>query len=497
MKIQTALTKNEIALQLPDVIDAHDDTERKMRQVGDVDKKLLTGEQLQAFEALEAFVSSPRGGMFLVEGYAGTGKTFLINSFVEWFLQSDHCKGDVGMSAPTNKAVKVMYANADYYHAYLKFMTTHSALNMREKINESGQIVFEPDFSKDAKIDSCQLLIVDETSMLSDQLFDLLYDRVKRKALKIIFLGDLAQIPPVGAENSIPFREEEQQRLNIGKASLTEIVRQAKGNPIIELSMQVRNFIKRPTIPHTGESMLVEYGTKGVIYYDRRGEFEDLADVVESYFKSPNFAQDADFCKVIAWTNKSVDGWNKLIRMALYGASPAKLEKGERMIIERPVIEGETIVLTVNDEVEVVDLMIDSFLINDGQYAIPVYKAKVRSMRAAGGSMRNMTYTLRIVHENGETIYKSIIEHLKKDAIGRKKGSPESKAAWKAFYGFQENFHQLKYNYAITAHKSQGSTYDNAFVMEYDMDNNSSAYERNRIKYTAYTRPKNRLFLVL
>jgi ATP-dependent exoDNAse (exonuclease V) alpha subunit len=55
---------------------------------------------------------------------------------------------------------------------------------------------------------------------------------------------------------------------------------------------------------------------------------------------------------------------------------------------------------------------------------------------------------------------------------------------------------QVKYNYAITAHKSQGSTYENVIVIEPDIDANSKIVERNRIKYVAYTRAKSLLFIV-
>ena len=54
----------------------------------------------------------------------------------------------------------------------------------------------------------------------------------------------------------------------------------------------------------------------------------------------------------------------------------------------------------------------------------------------------------------------------------------------------------MSYSYEITAHKAQGSTYDNAFVLEADMDINRKIKERNRIKYTAFTRPKYKLFVI-
>jgi ATP-dependent exoDNAse (exonuclease V) alpha subunit len=54
----------------------------------------------------------------------------------------------------------------------------------------------------------------------------------------------------------------------------------------------------------------------------------------------------------------------------------------------------------------------------------------------------------------------------------------------------------VMHNYAITAHKAQGSTYENVILIEEDLDRNKKIVERNRIKYTAYTRAKNKLFIL-
>jgi exodeoxyribonuclease-5 len=72
----------------------------------------------------------------------------------------------------------------------------------------------------------------------------------------------------------------------------------------------------------------------------------------------------------------------------------------------------------------------------------------------------------------------------------------EKTRAWQDFYKFKENFADVSYAYAITAHKSQGSTYRYVFAIESDMDANSKIEEMNRIKYTAFTRPSHRLFIV-
>jgi ATP-dependent exoDNAse (exonuclease V) alpha subunit len=74
-----------------------------------------------------------------------------------------------------------------------------------------------------------------------------------------------------------------------------------------------------------------------------------------------------------------------------------------------------------------------------------------------------------------------------------KKGADKS---WIKYYEFMRRYADVIYGYSITCHKSQGSTYTNAFVLEDDIDMNLNVVERNRIKYTAYTRASKKLYVL-
>jgi exodeoxyribonuclease-5 len=80
----------------------------------------------------------------------------------------------------------------------------------------------------------------------------------------------------------------------------------------------------------------------------------------------------------------------------------------------------------------------------------------------------------------------------------RAKKSPKSESglAWKRYYKYKRAFLDCSYGYAITAHKSQGSTYTNAVLLEYDMLKNSNTVEMNRIRYTALTRANKRVIII-
>jgi exodeoxyribonuclease-5 len=97
-----------------------------------------------------------------------------------------------------------------------------------------------------------------------------------------------------------------------------------------------------------------------------------------------------------------------------------------------------------------------------------------------------------ILHEDSQMDFNKLANTLKQRAI-QKKGKDKS---WIVYYNFLRKYADVSYAYAITAHKSQGSTYNTTFVLEDDIDMNLDVIERNRIKYTAYTRSSKKLYVL-
>jgi hypothetical protein len=97
-----------------------------------------------------------------------------------------------------------------------------------------------------------------------------------------------------------------------------------------------------------------------------------------------------------------------------------------------------------------------------------------------------------IIHEKSEADFKKAANILRLIAIS-KKGKERT---WVAYYDFLRKFADVNYGYCITCHKSQGSTYNTAFVLEDDIDANPNIVERNRIKYTAYTRASRKSYIL-
>jgi exodeoxyribonuclease-5 len=212
----------------------------------------------------------------------------------------------------------------------------------------------------------------------------------------------------------------------------------------------------------------------------------------DALFNSPAFKLDSDFCKVIAWTNKTVGTMNNVIRTLIYGKDKKKIMVGEKLLANSPIIMLKNIVFTTNDEFEVVSIEVKSLKRYD--FDIDYYKCRVKQETTYGGAALHKT--IHVLHEDGEDVYNNICTILKDQALEAPRGSKEASAAWKNYYSFQQEFANVAYNYAITVHKSQGSTYDRCFVVTSDITRNRNVRERNRLMYTALSRPKNHVVFI-
>jgi exodeoxyribonuclease-5 len=176
-----------------------------------------TPEQDKALTAVARWLKAGDSQVFRLFGYAGAGKTTLARHFAE------HVGGEVAFAAFTGKAAHVMRQKG------CEGATTIHALiyrPARDEDNEEGELLFT--LRRDAPAASADLIIIDECSMVDEDLGrDLLSFRKP-----VLVLGDPAQLPPVKGGGY--FTETEPDFM------LTEIHRQAIGNPIIRLSMQIR-----------------------------------------------------------------------------------------------------------------------------------------------------------------------------------------------------------------------------------------------------------------
>ena len=499
---------------------------------------ILNNQQQSASDTLiEYILYNTDGKMCLLSGWAGTGKSTIINYVVNKVKELGY-KGKFGMTATTNKAVRILKAT-NVNPILFEFGTIHSFCGLVQEIQYNGNVVYKPDFAskKELKIRKIDVLIVDEASMLNKELFTVVHDYSKKYGFKVIFVGDAAQLPPINEKIADPFLPSTQKSHNIKVIELTEIMRQASDNPIIKYATDIRTNVLNNVYDKT----------------DARLEWkspEQLISSLKQYFDTSEFTKDSNYAKVLAYRNVTVDRYNQIIRELIYKKSNLpKILVGEQLIVDKPimtfdfVLNAWVMVIPTNEELEVLNVLENNadyqikvnvlqqvpytFLtadeameygwhkfdaitkqqIENHKFHIPLtiqiaewkeetYKFKVYKCDVA--CMINDVVTKRtidILHESSEKDFSALLNILKQSALKTTDQKIRGKI-WGQYYELQNHFAWTKYNYAITVHKSQGSTYTNCIMHKWDIETNFNKAEVQALKYVAATRAREKLIIV-
>ena len=468
-----------------------------------IDIDSLNVDQRRAFDKLCAFLMSPDDSVYVIKGWAGTGKTYCVSLFVKYVLEIVYPTKNwyrIAVTGPTNKSVRVIRKTSGIRSTRVTFQTIHKLLGLKEKITMEGKQEFVNDGDFKPSINSTKLLIIDEVSMLNDDLFEKILEY--RGKTKIICMGDPAQIPPVGRPDCIPFREELAESYKIKTVDLRTIMRQQEGNSIIETSVLIRSDLGR-SVGLVDPVTQINPKGEGIQFLNLNlaETRKDFPKLLESYFKTEKFKNDSEYAKVIAWRNKTVSTMNDLIRNVIYGeeSKRSKILAGEKLIANNPIIQEGMIILNTNDEFSVVDYVVKTdklrFMLSKNPDDDPVdislkfYDAKVVYLN---DNDEEIFEDIEILHEDSEAEFKKFANVLRLRALERR-GADKT---WLHYYNFLRRYADVSYSYSITAHKSQGSTYNTTFVLEDDIDMNLDVIERNRIKYTAYTRASKKVYVL-
>lgn len=418
----------------------------------------LTTEQQSALEALDAFVTSEEK-LYLLTGYAGTGKTTLLQIFVNGLRD----RGDdrkIVLTAFSNKATKVLETMAAHWQLDIDAMTCCKLLGLRPVINEEdGTQVFQPDRKQRNQTDRYELVIVDECSMVNEELWRLLINEISNlyRRTQILFVGDPAQLPPVNESESACFRQ------IFLKSELTEVVRY--GGAIGVIAEDLRRNLERDRFPRFQTDTNLDK-TEGCFVIPR-SIWETL---MLRAFTSDAYATNPDQVRALAYTNRRVAHLNRMIRRAIYGPTALRFVPGERLIALNPCLDEDNIILPTSAECEVLEVR------RGRQGEWPIWFLSVETEE------RNYK-TLQVLHESGASEMQ-----LKLDGLARER-------RWMEFWDLKQQFHEVDYAYSLTIHKSQGSTFQDVFVDIPSMAVNPNVIERNQLCYVAFTRAAKRLFL--
>ncbi len=410
----------------------------------------LTPDQEEAYALIEEWFLHLDTQIFVLCGYAGTGKTFLIDYTVK---KLGLIAGEsAAFVTPTGKAASVLIRSGT------PASTLHSLIYTREEdieVNEDGEVVSERflRFVKKEKIDrKIRLIVVDETSMVSD---DVLHDLLSF-GVKCLFCGDPAQLPPVGGTNTL---------LSMPCATLTQIVRQEENNPIVRLAAAAR----AGEMPGYGE-----YGS-GVAVLPRRALGEE---------ERRRLFLKAD--QIIVGSNRTRNAVNREMR-TLLGISPEAFLP----------IDGEKVICTLNNWSKALDGRGEFHLVNgiigrcyrvreeaDGlgmfDFQPDFLTEKVFDLPFDAGIFTRGQY----FHGYGEKaclladdtlVHENNYEKLRRTKVKR-----------------MDTVNRFEFAYAVTCHKAQGSEYDFVIVID-----ESRLFENAREwLYTAITRARKKLLIL-
>jgi len=454
-----------------------------------VDKFPHTPTALQsiALQQLAAFVlSKDRDTVFLLKGYAGTGKTTIVGAIVA-NLWNTVMKAV--LMAPTGRAAKVM-SNYSGTQAF----TIHRKIYFPKKQGAGVQFVLSPNKHRNT------LFIVDEASMISDtpadsKLFengslldDLLMYVYSGHNCKLILIGDTAQLPPVHL-NISPALDEGQLSLNYNKVvvklELDEVVRQAEDSGILANATSLREQLHQEFFDS------FKFSVSSYTDIVRLTDGNEIQEAIDNSYSRNGKEETA----IIVRSNKRANLYNENIRSRILYLEN-ELAVGDFMMVVKnnyfwlkPTSDAGFI--ANGDIIEILEI----FAIKE-LYGFKFAEVKVKMVDYPQQNPFEtvllldtiMAETPSLSYEDGNRLYMEVM-----------KDYADEGSKYKKFLAVKNNNYfnalQVKFSYAITCHKSQGGQWNTVFVEQPYLPGGIDR-EYLRWLYTAITRAKDKLYLI-
>lgn len=462
----------------------------------------LNDEQMNALYGLEKFINNSDlfNNVITLKGYAGTGKTTIISLFNK-YLNANFINPT--FTSPTHRANAVTRQN----NPLAEVKTLHSIFGLNPMVDLSKpydikELVTEQ--IRKPKIKKGSLLIIDEASMISDQLFDLLQKEIKDKGLRIIFVGDPKQLRPVKGQGiSKVFQSNQTTQLELDKVERTG------DNPILKESTNLRqgkDFTYETDVNSKGE---------GVEYMHNDKVDETLTKLIDESKASNNNL----YFRILSATNDMIDDANDRVRTQLYGDNPNQLEVGDLLMgYANITIQGrggpiEIIRNGIDYTVDSVSKEITKNVTLQGQ-KVDVRGFNVTLRNAFDGDLvpmkifvlsnDNPTKIFGLIAKTKKDLELSISEAFKRRDFEFVSGLMKAKSDFDSEFVFMQDYTEngrtllakaFTYGYAHTIHKSQGGTYDKVMIYA-DTINKFDKDTAQELKYVAMSRAKSNVYVV-
>ena len=442
-----------------------------------------TEEQTQLINELSLFLlSKEKDSLFLLKGYAGTGKTSIIGSLIKVL---NEVQSKTMLMAPTGRAAKVFTSYAN-----------HPATTVHKKIyrqKSASDFHFEPAIN----LHKHTLFIVDEASMISNTqsgssifgsgrlLDDLIHFVYNGEGCRLLLMGDDAQLPPVGQQGS-PALEKgvlEAYGFTVHNFSLSKVVRQSEASGILFNATAIRNEMtqwnptQKPTLTISNFSDI------------KRIKGDELIDALIATYNNTGISNSL----VITRSNKSALLYNRGIRNQV-------LQKEEELS------SGDLLMVNKNNYFWSKNYENLEFIANGDSFEVVRIKKQheLYDLHFADVSLRFLDYDMeidaRILMESLyaetpadiENLNRKLFEKVSEDYmdIGNKKDRMKKIMADEYY-----NALQVKFGYAVTCHKAQGGQWDTVFIDQGYLPEILNSDYLNWL-YTAITRAVAKVYLV-
>jgi len=454
-------------------------TETKSQPQSQMSFKPANKQQEDAITAIKDFIENGNPQeIFMLEGKAGTGKT----TMVQEALADSVAKGkNIQIAALSHKAKLVLASKLEERYTKKSGSRSNAGLLGMTMDQENGE--FEPGYGMERPIENADIIVIDEASMVNEESLGLIMSE-KRRGAKVIFLGDRGQLPPIrklSSDEISPVFE------SPNKASLTERVRQGEESPILpfadyfwdnsESSSPKANPIPEGEIKDT-------HSEKGnLVFINNLNDAFD--DVVETFRKGVN-EKNFNVRKIATYRNSTKQSYNNKIRREIFGEEVPQFVVKDQIMFQNNYTLDKYTTFSNSDEFAIEQV---NETTKNGY--------KVFDIGVIMSSKENKLTYFPVIHKEDKAKIDEDVSKRFEAAKAMPKGDLR-KFAYQQAWSLKGMFAEIDYSYAITSHKSQGSTYDNVIVDLKDIYGVGATSNKSKSQsvYTALTRAKNTAIVI-
>jgi hypothetical protein len=475
----------------------------------------LTLEQSAALDAIKSFLSDDTLDAFILRGSAGTGKTTLIAMLVNAL---DHMHLSCALLAPTGRAARILGNKIQQITGKPGYegSTVHRAIYKlsQVEVNEGAETANDPGirmiFPLKEEESSVSLFVIDESSMVGDKeskgdfvqfgsgrlLKDIVTfarlrrpGRVRDHLTKLLFVGDPAQLPPVGETSSPALSDDylgREFKLQVSSFDLSSVMRQAQGSGILDRATELRDAL----LAQRFNTFSLQPNQQDIEQVDATSAVDRIVQCIHA--KEPNVA-------VMHFNSKALE-YNRNIRERRWGDANLPIQVGETLLVNRNstmylLSNGDLVkVMQVGAEAKVVPVPL-----RGGHHVELSFREITVVFRAGdGGVIQTSCWVLENLLDSPHRELTPLEQRaLLVDFRKRHPDLHPKSAEFRRAIATDRYFNalQVKYGYAMTCHKAQGGEWNTVIV---DFTSNAGARNESffRWAYTAITRAAKKLIVV-